>query len=78
MAEIIDENSFARKSQGRDKGQENTKTSLTAKGVAGDWKNHLKPEHILYFKDNYNDLLLKLEYESDPDWWKSLFVVYKT
>ena len=69
LAVIIDENSFAKKAKGRQKGQENVKNHYR-KGLPGDWKNHLKPEHIIFFKDNYNDLLLKLGYESDPSWWK--------
>ena len=38
------------------------------KGVAGDWANHFKPQHKEYFKKNYNDVLLKLGYESTLDW----------
>lgn len=70
LLQILEENSFSKKSQGRSQGQENVKSHYR-KGVAGDWKNHLKPEHIVYFKDNYNDLLLKLGYESNPDWWNN-------
>lgn len=70
LAEIISENSFSKKAQGRQKGQENTKQHYR-KGIRGDWKNHLSPKHIKLFKDNYNDLILKLGYESDPDWWQA-------
>ncbi len=70
ISKIVAENSFAKKAKGRKKGKENLKHHYR-KGVKGDWKNHLTAEHIIAFKDNYNDLLLKLGYESDPDWWKS-------
>ena len=70
LLEIIDENSFAKKTAGRSKGQENVKSHYR-KGVPGDWKNHFNSEHIIFFKNNYNDLILKLGYESNPDWWKA-------
>lgn len=70
LIEIVEENSFAKKAKGRKKGQENIKSHYR-KGVSRDWENHLKPGHILFFKDNYNDLLLKLDYESNPNWWKN-------
>ena len=62
--------SFNNKAKGRKKGQENVKNHYR-KGVPGDWKNHLNPKHIELFKDRYNDVILKLGYESDPDWWKN-------
>ncbi|MFZ0544602.1 MAG: sulfotransferase domain-containing protein [Candidatus Promineifilaceae bacterium] len=64
---IIWENDFASKSGGRRPGQED-RTSHYRKGVPGDWRNHFKEEHVIYFKENYNSLLLKLGYENDPDW----------
>ena len=67
VEEITDQFSFARLAGGRTKGQENV-NSHYRKGVHGDWKNHLNAQHIRYFKDNYNDLLVQLGYEKDGDW----------
>lgn len=64
---IIWENDFASKSGGRRPGEED-QTSHYRKGVPGDWRNHFREEHIHYFKEHYNSLLLKLGYEDDPDW----------
>lgn len=52
---------------GRPRGVEDV-TSHFRKGVAGDWMEHFTEDHIAYFKAHYNDLLLKLGYESSPDW----------
>lgn len=52
---------------GRSRGQENRNTHLR-KGVPGDWVNHFEPEHLVAFKDRYNDLVLDLGYASTPDW----------
>jgi hypothetical protein len=70
LKKIIHQNSFSKKAKGRKKGQEDTKNHYR-KGVHGDWKNHFNSRHILTFKDNYNDLIVKLGYESNPDWWKA-------
>ena len=67
VEEITNRLSFARLAGGRDKGQENV-NSHYRKGVHGDWKNHLNADHIRYFKENYNDLLIQLGYETDADW----------
>jgi hypothetical protein len=64
---IIWENDFANKSGGRKPGQEDT-SSHYRKGVAGDWRNYFQEEHIDYFKNQYNPLLLKLGYEDSLDW----------
>lgn len=64
---IVYGNRFERKAGKRKKGNEDTKHHYR-KGVAGDWVNHFKKEHIEFFKANYNDLLLKLGYEEDEDW----------
>jgi hypothetical protein len=60
-------NRFAHKSGGRERGEEDV-TSHYRKGVAGDWVNHFKEEHIGYFKQHYNEVLMKLGYESSYDW----------
>lgn len=66
----IDEYKFENLAKGRKRGQQDVKSHLR-KGLPGDWKNHLTAEHIRLFKDRYNDLILKMGYESDPDWWKN-------
>ncbi|MGA8688873.1 MAG: hypothetical protein WB662_02920 [Methyloceanibacter sp.] len=63
----IYENRFSEMAKGRARGIEDA-CSHYRKGVAGDWVNHFKPQHKEYFKKNYNDVLLKLGYESTSDW----------
>jgi hypothetical protein len=58
---------FSKLAGGRSLGQEDVKSHYR-KGVSGDWKNHLKEEHIKLFKEKYNELLIKLGYESNADW----------
>ncbi|MCC6142695.1 MAG: sulfotransferase domain-containing protein [Candidatus Hydrogenedentes bacterium] len=65
--EVMEEMSFEKMSGGRKKGEEN-KDSHYRKGVHGDWQNHLTPEHIAYFKQEHNDLLVKYGYEKDANW----------
>lgn len=67
LDEILQQASFKRLSGGRRKGDENVHSHYR-KGVPGDWKNHFTEQHVRTFKRNYNDLLLKLDYETDPDW----------
>lgn len=67
LLDFVGRNSFSKKTGGRKRGEENVKSHYR-KGIAGDWKNHFKKEHIIFFKKNYNDLLVKLGYESDYDW----------
>lgn len=67
LLEIVYINRFTHKSQGRRLGEEDI-TSHYRKGVPGDWKNHFNSEHVQFFKANYNDLLLKLGYESCLNW----------
>ncbi len=64
---ILWEQRFSAKAGGRTAGQEDA-SSHYRKGEAGDWRNHFKPEHVAYFKERYNPLLLKLGYEQTPDW----------
>lgn len=63
---ILDQHRFERLT-GRKRGKENVKSHLR-KGVPGDWKNHFTDQHVQVFKEKYNDLLLKLEYETTPNW----------
>lgn len=67
VLEIVYKNRFYEKAKGRGRGKEDVKSHYR-KGIAGDWKNHFNEEHVKFFKDNYNDLLIKLEYESDFNW----------
>jgi len=60
-------NSFERHSKGRKKGQEDN-ASHFRKGVAGDWVNYFTPAIKKEFKDRYNDVVIKLGYESNSDW----------
>ena len=66
LAEILEKHSFQAKA-GRQPGEEDV-NSHYRKGVHGDWANHFTPAHRQYFKNHYNDLLLKLGYEENPDW----------
>lgn len=66
LEEIIEQHRFERLA-GRKRGEENVQSHYR-KGVPGDWKNHFGAQHVRAFKDQYNDLLLKLGYENDPDW----------
>jgi len=52
---------------GRPPGEEDV-TSHYRKGVAGDWVNHFRPEHVTYFQEHYNELLIALGYETSTDW----------
>lgn len=67
LLQIVDRNSFSNLAGGRRKGEEDVKSHYR-KGVAGDWRNHFTEELVQAFKDNYNDLLLRVGYESKPDW----------
>jgi hypothetical protein len=67
ISAVLERKSFARLAGGRKKGQEDV-NSHYRKGTPGDWKNHFSAEHIRQFKDQYGDLLIKLGYESSPDW----------
>ncbi|WP_234571952.1 sulfotransferase domain-containing protein [Rhodohalobacter sp. 614A] len=58
---------FSKLSKGRDRGQEDTKSHYR-KGISGDWVNHFSQEHIRFFKEEYNDLLIKLGYEKTSAW----------
>jgi Sulfotransferase domain len=64
---IVYLNDFQKKSGGRSKGKENVKSHYR-KGIPQDWKNHFNETHIEFFKENYNDLLIKLGYECDDNW----------
>lgn len=63
---IVEKRTFERLT-GRKRGQENASNHLR-KGVPGDWKNYFEDTHVQAFKERYNDLLLRLNYEDTPDW----------
>ena len=64
---IVWQNDFAKKAGGRKVGQED-KDSHYRKGVQGDWKNYLTPDHITRMQQLYNDVILQYGYEERPDW----------
>jgi hypothetical protein len=64
---IVDRHRFSQKAGGRERGVEDAHNHYR-KGVAGDWRNHFEPVHVESFKRNYNDVLLRLGYETDPHW----------
>lgn len=64
---IIENHNFVKKTKGRLPGQEKQNHHYR-KGISGDWKNHFTEKHKKYFKENYNDLLIKLGYEENENW----------
>lgn len=67
IARIVQQHSFEINSGGRRIGEEDQRHHYR-KGIAGDWRNYFEPVHIAEFKRRYNDMLLELGYETDPDW----------
>lgn len=57
-----------RKIAGKRKPGEEDRNSHYRKGIAGDWKNVFTPKHVAYFKEQYQDVLVKLGYEEDDSW----------
>jgi len=72
LAYYLNSIDFKQASGGREKGQEDPKSHYR-KGIPGDWINHFKPQHIAYFVNHYNPVLLKLGYETDPNWAEQYF-----
>jgi acetamidase/formamidase len=64
---LVYNNRFETKTKGREAGKEDVKSHYR-KGVSGDWANHFTQRHVDAFKERYNDLLVKLDYEDDADW----------
>lgn len=62
---------FKRLAGGRNAGDEDVKSHYR-KGVAGDWKNYFKAEHVSYFKRHFGDLLLRYGYEPEDGWDRPL------
>ena len=67
LRDIVEANQFTKLAEGRQPGQEDVKSHYR-KGVPGDWRNHFNEEHIALFKQQFNDLLVKLGYETDDAW----------
>ena len=63
----IYQHDFYFKTKGRSKGVDDAKSHYR-KGLEGDWKNYFNTNHISYFKENYGELLIDLNYENDLDW----------
>jgi hypothetical protein len=68
---IVWEHDFAKKSGGRQAGQEDVHSHFR-KGQAGDWVNYFQPEHRRRFHERHGPLLRKYGYESDARWVDSV------
>ena len=67
LLRIVWQNDFEKKSGGRRRGEED-QDSHYRRGVPGDWKLHFNEALRAAFKERYNPMLIKLGYESGPDW----------
>ncbi len=67
LQRVLNRNSFQHRARGRSKGEEDARSHYR-KGVSGDWRTHFTPTLKEEFKKRYNGLLLKLKYETNPDW----------
>ena len=65
--QMISGSSFEAMSGGRSAGVENRQTFFR-KGIVGDWRNSLSDEEVSQFSEIAGDLLVKLGYESSPEW----------
>jgi hypothetical protein len=72
LREIVARHGFEQLSGGRRPGEAD-ESSHYRKGVAGDWVEHFEPVHVAAFASRWNDLVLGLGYESDPDWWRAAY-----
>ncbi len=61
------DNRFSKLAKGRKPGHEDVQSHYR-KGVSGDWVNHFTEEHKKFFKERYNNLLVRLGYETGTDW----------
>ena len=64
---VVYDNRFEKLTAGRGRGQEDVKSHYR-KGEPGDWMNHLGEHHVAAFKGRWNELVLRLGYETDPAW----------
>ena len=44
------------------------RTGHARSGALGEWRNRLAPDHLALLKELTGDLLVRLGYESEPDW----------
>lgn len=59
------------KQTGRKPGEIDTQNNKR-KGIIGDWKNYFDAETAKIFNQHAGDVLLRLGYETDAEWYKSL------
>jgi hypothetical protein len=80
LNDIVQRNRFARLAVGRrfwktKRGSDSGNTdSHFRKGMAGDWHNYFKPEHVAKFKELLGDRLIDLGYERDLHWSNTSFL----
>lgn len=60
--------SFERRTQGREKGQEDPTSVSLRKGVAGDWRDTFTERDRRIFKEVAGEALISAGYEKDLDW----------
>lgn len=61
------DNRFEKRAGGRSKGEEK-ESSHYRKGASGDWTNHFTEAHVATFKEQFDDIVVKLGYEEDNYW----------
>ena len=70
LYQLLQDYSFERLA-GRKRGKED-RLAHYRKGVPGDWRNYFDDTIIAKFKDCTSDLVLRLGYEKDVNWWGSI------
>ena len=65
--ELVARDNFQRLSKGRKQGEEDVHSHYR-KGISGDWKNHFTARHKDFFKEHFQEILEKFNYESDDNW----------
>lgn len=66
----VEKYSFERQTR-RKAGEENIQSNKR-KGIIGDWKNYFSPKAAELFHKKAGDILMRLDYESDPAWYQKL------
>lgn len=64
---IVHDHRFTKLAGGRSRGEEDRRSHYRS-GLPGDWRNHFDHDLLREFKDRFGDVVLKLGYETDPDW----------
>ncbi|MBX2970756.1 MAG: sulfotransferase domain-containing protein [Cyclobacteriaceae bacterium] len=67
VLETVYSNRFEILSKGRRPGMEDVQHHYR-KGQPGDWRNHFTERHKKSFKERFNNLLIKYNYEVDDNW----------